>query len=110
MINTRGINLVLLAVLLSVGSACQTLPGAENPSAVSSGIRGVQNGALKVFVTQVAEKGKANRALIAVLAKQLKLRKSQIELISGQTAAHKRFLVREISENELRERIRRADG
>jgi len=86
------------------------LPVRAQPGSRSSGIRGVHNGALRVSVTQVAEKGKANKALIAVLGKQLGLRKSQIELISGRTAAQKRFLVREISENELRERIRRAVG
>jgi uncharacterized protein (TIGR00251 family) len=86
------------------------LPVRAQPGSQSSGIRGVHNGVLKVSVTQVAEKGKANKALIAVLGKQLGLRKSQIELISGQTAAHKRFLVREISENQLRERIERAVG
>lgn len=86
------------------------LPVRAQPGSRSSGIRGVQNGALKVCVTQVAEKGKANKALIAVLAKQLKLRKSQIELISGPTAPHKRFLVRETSEDELRERIRHVVG
>ena len=86
------------------------LPVRAQPGSRSSGIRGVQNGALKVSVTQVAEKGKANKALIAVLGKQLGLRKSQIELISGPTAARKRFLVRDVSENQLRERIRQAIG
>jgi len=52
---------------------------------------------LKVCVTQVAEKGKANKALIEVLAKGLSLRKSQIELLSGETSSQKRFLIRDIT-------------
>ena len=42
-----------------------------------------QDGMLRVAVTQAAEKGKANRALRAVIAKALSLRRSQLELISG---------------------------
>ena len=61
---------------------------------------------LKVCVTQSPEKGKANKAIIEVLAKWLGVRKSQIELISGETASQKRFLVREIEKEELAERIK----
>ena len=42
---------------------------------------------LKVCVTQAAEKGKANKALVELLGKALSLRKSQIELLSGETVA-----------------------
>ena len=73
-----------------------------------SGIQGEQGGALKVSVTQVAEKGKANKAILVVLSKELGLRKSQIDLVAGQTSPDKRFLVRRITRQELEERIRRA--
>ena len=84
------------------------LPVRAQPGARSSGLRGVQDAALKVAVTQIAEKGKANKALVAVLCKALQLRKSQVELIAGETASHKRFLVREVTVAELRERIEAA--
>ncbi len=60
-------------------------------------MRGEHHGALKVAVTQVAEKGKANKALIAVLAKKLDLRRSQLTLHAGPTSADKQFLVSGIS-------------
>ena len=75
------------------------------PGARKNAIRGEQNGALKVSVTQVAEKGKANAALIDVLAKQLRLKRSQIELIAGETQSQKRFLIRSITRDELSVRI-----
>jgi len=56
-------------------------------------------------VTQVAEKGKANKALIDLLSKALGLRKSQIELIGGATASQKRLLIRGIDLESLRQRI-----
>jgi uncharacterized protein (TIGR00251 family) len=68
-------------------------------------IRGEQDGALKVAVTQAPEKGKANKAIIATLAKHLGVRKSQIELLSGATSPHKRFLIRGIDVKTLSDRV-----
>jgi hypothetical protein len=84
------------------------LPVRAQPGARKNEIRGEQDGALKVSVTQAPEKGKANKALVEVLAKGLGLKKSQIDLISGETASQKRFLIRGIGSEELRERIDRA--
>lgn len=55
-----------------------------------------ENGApvLKVSVTAVPEDGKANAALIALLAKTLKLAKSDINLVSGTTHRIKTLAIR----------------
>jgi uncharacterized protein (TIGR00251 family) len=81
------------------------LPVRAQPSSRKNCLRGEQAGALKVAVTQVAEKGKANKAIIDVLCETLQLRKSQIELMNGETSQQKQFLVRDISLDELRARI-----
>ena len=60
---------------------------------------------LKVCVTQSPEKGKANKALVELLSKSLGLKKSQFELIAGETSHQKRFLVRGITPEELAERV-----
>jgi uncharacterized protein (TIGR00251 family) len=78
------------------------------PGARKNELRGAQDGALKVCVTQVAEKGEANKAISEFLAKALKLRKSQIELASGELASQKKFRVAEIDETELRAKIEEA--
>lgn len=83
------------------------LPVRAQPGARRNEIRGEYEGMLKVCVTQVAEKGKANKAIIEVLAKQLDLRKSQIALLTGETAAQKRFLVREVSAAALSQCVQR---
>lgn len=44
---------------------------------------------LKMRVSAVPEKGKANKAMIAALAKALGLAKSSIDLVSGDTARQK---------------------
>lgn len=78
------------------------LPVKAQPGAKRNELRGDHHGQLKVCVTQVAEKGKANKALLAVLCKELGLRRSQVELLSGQTSAQKRILVRGATPEALR--------
>ncbi len=51
-------------------------------------------GVLKVAVTAVPEKGNANTAVIALLAKSWKLRKSDIEVVRGATQRTKTILIR----------------
>lgn len=48
---------------------------------------------LKATVTVVPEKGKANKELIAFLAKTLKIAKSKITLISGETEHFKKIYI-----------------
>ena len=70
-------------------------------------VRGEHAGALKVCVTQIAERGKANEAIRDELARWLGVRKSHVELLDGMTSAHKKFLVRGISAEELRSLLAR---
>jgi uncharacterized protein len=84
------------------------LPVRAQPGARRNEIRGVQDGMLKVCVTQSPEKGKANKAIVELLSKKLSLKKSQIELVAGETSHQKRFLVRGVGVEELANRIRRA--
>ncbi len=81
------------------------LPVRAQPGARKNGIRGEQSGMLKVCVTQVAEKGKANKALAEVIAKGLGLKMHQVELFSGGTHAQKKFLIRGITRDELQQRL-----
>jgi uncharacterized protein (TIGR00251 family) len=86
------------------------LPVRAQAGARKSGLRGEQNGALKVAVTQIAEKGKANDALIDALAKGLSLKRSQIELIAGHTQPQKKFLIRGLTRAEFSVRLSAALG
>jgi len=81
------------------------LPVQAQPRARRNTIAGEHAGALKVAVTQVPEKGRANQAIQEVLAAQLRLRKSQITLLSGGTSPRKRFLLTDISREDLLARL-----
>lgn len=63
------------------------------PGARRNGFAGLHDGALRVDVTAAPEKGKANDAIVALLAEALGVAKSAIELISSPANPQKRFLV-----------------
>ncbi len=59
---------------------------------------------LKVRVRAVPEKGKANRALIALLAKRCGIAKSRVRLVSGETSRLKTVQIEDADE-ALRSRL-----
>lgn len=83
-----------------------SLPIQAAPGARKNGVTGVHNGRLKVAVTQVAEKGKANRELIRTLAELLGLRRNAVTLASGETSPLKEFEIAGLTADELRARLR----
>lgn len=95
-------------IALEVHPEGTILPVRAHAAARRNDIKGARAGSLRVSVTQAPEKGKANQAIIALLADALGLRKSQIELVSGEKSPQKRFLIRAIAPAELQARIRPA--
>lgn len=83
------------------------LPVRAQADARKNGIGGEFNGMLRVAVTAAPEKGKANKAIIEVLAAALSVSKSSIELVAGETSPQKRFLVVGAKEGQLRVVIER---
>lgn len=71
------------------------------PGAKQNGIVGWHGDRLKVRVTAPAEKGKANDAVIALLADALNIAKSNISILSGHGAREKTVEVSGVSEREL---------
>ena len=81
------------------------LPVRARAGAKSNGVTGHHAGMLKVAVTTAPEKGKANRAIIALLAKSLGVRKAQITLLTGQTSPEKRFLIAGVTIEGIRQQL-----
>jgi uncharacterized protein (TIGR00251 family) len=80
------------------------LPVRAQPGARRSGVQGEQAGALKVAVT-APQDGRANQALAETLREALGLKRSQVELIGGQSSRDKRFLIRGLTRAELENRV-----
>ena len=59
------------------------------PGARKNAVLGIHGGALKVGVTAAPEKGKANRAVLGVVAEALDLAPSALEILSGHASQDK---------------------
>ena len=61
------------------------------PGAKKSKVETVSDASYKVWTTAAPEKGKANKAVIALLAKHLGIKKSELTLSAGLTSKEKVF-------------------
>lgn len=75
-------------------------------NASRTSIVGEVEGRLQVALTARPVEGAANRALLALLANTLGVRKSQIRLVGGEHYRRKRIEIRGMSERQIREQCR----
>lgn len=64
------------------------------PAARQDRIIGIHHGILKISVTSVPDKGKANKAIVRILSEKLTVKRSQIEIVNGKKSAKKSILFR----------------
>ena len=94
-----------MAVTITPHAEGATLAVRAQPGARRNAVLGEQAGALKVAVTAPPEDGRANAALVEVLREWLGVKRSQVELVGGQTNRNKTFLVRGVTAEQLTARI-----
>ncbi len=75
------------------------------PHASRMQLVGVLDGVLKIKVTAPPAEGAANEACIKLLAKELGLKKSQMEIFSGAKSRKKIVMIKDISKAELETKI-----
>jgi len=78
------------------------LPVKVVPGASRDRIMGELDGALKVAVAAPPEKGAANKAVCALLAKALGVRKGQIRVETGHTSPHKTIRITGATTEQVR--------
>ena len=69
------------------------------------GVAGIHDGALKVDVTDAPERGKANKAILRLLAATLGVRPADLELRAGKTSPRKTIFARGVSPTAARARF-----
>lgn len=75
------------------------------PNSAKNQVVGWFDGSLKLKVTAQAEKGKANKAVIKLLSKSLRLSPQNIELVSGDTKSLKVFELSSLNQEQLHQRV-----
>ncbi len=75
------------------------------PNASRAGLAGIQDGIIKVKVSAPPVEGAANEACIKLLAKELGLKKSQMEISSGAKSRKKTVMIKDIDKTELETKI-----
>lgn len=72
------------------------------PHSNKNRIIGEYGGRLKLAVTAAAEKGKANRAVIELLADILHIHESSIRIISGESSRDKRLMIKGLTPEDIK--------
>jgi uncharacterized protein (TIGR00251 family) len=80
--------------------AVKVVPGASRDK-----IAGALGDRLKIATSAPPEKGKANAAVVAILAKSLGLDKRDVALVSGLTNARKELRIAGVTSREVRKRL-----
>ncbi|MBM4048590.1 MAG: DUF167 domain-containing protein [Planctomycetes bacterium] len=73
------------------------------PGARRDAVLGEHAGALKVSVCAAPDRGKANKAVLALLAEGLGVAKSALALVSGETSREKRVFVEGVGVAQVRD-------
>ncbi|MDP6110342.1 MAG: DUF167 domain-containing protein [Planctomycetota bacterium] len=81
------------------------LPILVVPGSSREKIVGAHGGRLKLAVQAPPEKGKANKAVIAFLAKALGVRKQQLNIVRGQSDRLKDILISDARADEIRKQL-----
>ena len=71
------------------------------PRSAKQGIRGLQAGRLKLAVNAPPVDGAANKAMLEFLSKFLKVPKSALEILKGETSKQKTVLLRGLSLEQI---------
>ena len=81
-----------------------------HPGTARNEVVNVTDGVLQVRVSAPPVKGKANRELIAWLSQLLKVSKSRIDIIRGETSRSKVIAIKGLTRGEIMQRLSSSSG
>lgn len=84
-----------------------TIPVYVTPGSSTEKLSGERDGALKAYVNASPEKGKANKAVLKLLAKTFGVPKSSVRLVAGEKSRSKSVLIQGARRKEIEECLRK---
>jgi uncharacterized protein (TIGR00251 family) len=91
-------------------TAAATLAIKVVPRSSRDEIVGWRDGVLRLKVRAPPQDGRANAAVVALLAAALEVRKSAVAIVAGHAAAHKRVVVEGLSRADVERRLGSGTG
>lgn len=104
-LSTRLLMNVRAAVLVEEKAGDVVVSVRVKPRSSRDRVLGIKDGELEVSVTAPPTDGKANTAVVLLLADVLGVGRRSIELVSGTTSRHKRFKVTGLSAAEVASKL-----
>ncbi len=89
----------------SVGDDTALIKLYVQPKSSRAAIVGIHDDMVKLCITAAPVDGKANKAVIAFMAKFLHVPKKEVNIISGERSRKKHCVIGCLSEKDVRERI-----
>ena len=77
-----------------------------NPKSSKNQVVGWKEDVLYIKITAPPVEGAANDAIVKFLAKELKIKKNQVSLSSGDKSREKRFLIKDMTLDEIKEKLK----
>ncbi len=97
---------VILRLLVKAGAGRDALLGWQGRAAGPGG-SGIEGDMLRVQVAAPPQGGRANRAVLGLLASALGVDGAQVKLLRGHRSSHKLVAVEGMEEGEVRRRLER---
>ena len=94
-----------MAVEVGEGDGFLTLPVLVRPSGRANRVAGVHDRALRVEVTTPPERGRANEALVRVLAEFLGVSRKAVTVLRGQGSRRKVLRIEGLTRDDVFDRI-----
>lgn len=92
-------------IRLDFSGSCVILNVKAHPGAKRNRVGGAHDGALRVEVTAPPEKGKANKAIVELLAEALGAARGNVEIVGGETSGRKRVKICGLERARLEARL-----
>lgn len=94
-----------MSFIVMVGNGVPLLKIYVQPKSSQVGFKGVHDNMLKLCISAAPVDGKANRAVVAYLAKFFQVSRKEVVIVSGEMSRRKKVIIGDLEEDQLRKKL-----